>query len=409
MLCAAIGSLLSTIPYLLQQCSRYNTYPGVASNGLRSSVSIFSTCTLVLDDIIKSLLTSSNTRRDFAQAVSALEEHSELLRDHAQLFKVIYAVVQVDKTGDLIVDHTQFPDDFLDTAESMERRSFYGRCLGLHSASSEPSKAVIIHFHGGGFLAQTSQSHVSYLSHWANQLNVPVASVDYMTAPEHPYPRAVNDCFYAYAWVLRNATSLGTTAEKVILAGDSAGGNFVFGVAFLAAQYQLRKPCLVLGAYPALKISLDLSPARCLSVMDPLLPIGTLRACLNAYRGSGSTPEYNPNTGHLSQLQSGIHHCHATILNASPAYLSPLLASDEMLHSLPSVALLPSSFNPLLDDSIVMARRLHALGKDVTLRPFDGISHGFLNFHAVSRLAQQATNVCIELMDAAIKQHDQDV
>ncbi|XP_065174967.1 hormone-sensitive lipase-like isoform X1 [Sycon ciliatum] len=381
MLCAAIGSLLSTIPYLLQQCSRYNTYPGVASNGLRSSVSIFSTCTLVLDDIIKSLLTSSNTRRDFAQAVSALEEHSELLRDHAQLFKVIYAVVQVDKTGDLIVDHTQFPDDFLDTAESMERRSFYGRCLGLHS----------------------------YLSHWANQLNVPVASVDYMTAPEHPYPRAVNDCFYAYAWVLRNATSLGTTAEKVILAGDSAGGNFVFGVAFLAAQYQLRKPCLVLGAYPALKISLDLSPARCLSVMDPLLPIGTLRACLNAYRGSGSTPEYHPNTGHLSQLQSGIHHCHATILNASPAYLSPLLASDEMLHSLPSVALLPSSFNPLLDDSIVMARRLHALGKDVTLRPFDGISHGFLNFHAVSRLAQQATNVCIELMDAAIKQHDQDV
>ena len=127
----------------------------------------------------------------------------------------------------------------------------------------------------------------SYLSHWANQLNVPVASVDYMTAPEHPYPRAVNDCFYAYAWVLRNATSLGTTAEKVILAGDSAGGNFGFGVAFLAAQYQLRKPCLVLGAYPALKISLDLSPARCLSVMDPLLPIGTLRACLNAYRGSG--------------------------------------------------------------------------------------------------------------------------
>ncbi|XP_065189648.1 uncharacterized protein LOC135820250 isoform X2 [Sycon ciliatum] len=125
--------------------------------------------------------------------------------------------------------------------------------------------------------------------------------------------------------------------------------------------------------------------------------------------GSGSTPEYHPNTGHLSQLQSGIHQRHATILNASPAYLSPLLASDEMLHSLPSVALLPSSFDPLLDDSIVMARRLHALGKDVTLHPFDGISHGFLNFHAVSRLAQQATDVCIELMDAAIKQHDQDV
>ncbi|XP_065197083.1 hormone-sensitive lipase-like [Sycon ciliatum] len=121
------------------------------------------------------------------------------------------------------------------------------------------------------------------------------------------------------------------------------------------------------------------------------------------------TPDYHPNTRHLSQLQSGIHQRHATILNASPAYLSTLVASDEMLHSLPSIALLPSSLDPLLDDFIVMAGRLHALGKDVTLRPFDGISHGFLNFHAVSRLARQATNVCIELMDAAIKQHDQDV
>eukprot|EP00117_Sycon_ciliatum_P015407 scpid94767/ scgid2162/ len=58
-----------------------------------------------------------------------------------------------------------------------------------------------------------------------------------------------------------------------------------------------------------------------------------------------STPEYHPNTGHLSQLQSGIHQRHATILNASPAYLSPLLASDEMLHSLPSVALLVSHYS----------------------------------------------------------------
>eukprot|EP00117_Sycon_ciliatum_P009209 scpid41810/ scgid2162/ len=57
------------------------------------------------------------------------------------------------------------------------------------------------------------------------------------------------------------------------------------------------------------------------------------------------TPEYHPNTGHLSQLQSGIHQRHATILNASPAYLSPLLASDEMLHSLPSVALLVSHYS----------------------------------------------------------------
>lgn len=124
-----------------------------------------------------------------------------------------------------------------------------------------------------------------YLTHWANQLNAPVVSVDYSLAPESPFPRAVNDCFYAYSWVLKNCQQLGTTAKRVILAGDSAGGNFVFGVAFLAAQYKLPVPDLLLAAYPALHIALDPSPGRLQSMTDPLLPFGILKACLNAYRG----------------------------------------------------------------------------------------------------------------------------
>lgn len=53
------------------------------------------------------------------------------------------------------------------------------------------SKHLIIHCHGGGFVAQSSNSHLVYLKHWARGLGVPILSVDYSLAPEAPYPRYV--------------------------------------------------------------------------------------------------------------------------------------------------------------------------------------------------------------------------
>ena len=53
-------------------------------------------------------------------------------------------------------------------------------------------------------------------------------SVDYSLAPEAPFPRALEECFFAYAWVLNNADKLGTTAEYACLAGDSAGNALTY-------------------------------------------------------------------------------------------------------------------------------------------------------------------------------------
>jgi hormone-sensitive lipase len=51
------------------------------------------------------------------------------------------------------------------------------------------SKCLVIHCHGGGFVAQSSNSHLVYLKHWARGLGVPILSVDYSLSPEAPYPR----------------------------------------------------------------------------------------------------------------------------------------------------------------------------------------------------------------------------
>lgn len=74
-----------------------------------------------------------------------------------------------------------------------------------------PSKGLIIHCHGGGFVAQSSKSHEPYLRQWAKETGVPILSIDYSLAPEAPFPRALEEVTYAYAWALKNYNLLGCT------------------------------------------------------------------------------------------------------------------------------------------------------------------------------------------------------
>jgi acetyl esterase/lipase len=107
------------------------------------------------------------------------------------------------------------------------------RGLGSHHPVSP---GLVIHFHGGGFVSGSSATHEVYLRSWCIHLDCPIVSVDYRLAPEHAYPTAIDECFFAYCWCLANCEKLGSSAQNVVICGDSAGGN-------LAAAVTLR--CLM--------------------------------------------------------------------------------------------------------------------------------------------------------------------
>uniref|UniRef100_A0A8C6KMV1 Hormone-sensitive lipase n=1 Tax=Nothobranchius furzeri TaxID=105023 RepID=A0A8C6KMV1_NOTFU len=158
--------------------------------------------------------------------------------------------------------------------------------LGLKTKRLPSSPCLVIHFHGGGFVAQTSKSHEPYLKSWSQDLGVPILSVDYSLAPEAPFPRALEECFYAYCWALRNHHLLGWTGERVCLAGDSAGGNLSVTTAMRAAAFGVRMPDGIVAAYPATLLTAYASPSRLLTLMDPMLPLSVLSRCLSAYAGN---------------------------------------------------------------------------------------------------------------------------
>ena len=124
-----------------------------------------------------------------------------------------------------------------------------------------------------------------YLRDWAHKLGVTIVSVDYSLAPEHPFPRGLDDCFFAYAWSLANYQSLYTNAKFVCVAGDSAGANLAVAMTLKAIDHGIRIPDGIVSAYGPFLIRYSVSPSRLLSVMDPILHHGILIKCLGAYAG----------------------------------------------------------------------------------------------------------------------------
>ncbi|KAK3914126.1 Hormone-sensitive lipase [Frankliniella fusca] len=167
-----------------------------------------------------------------------------------------------------------------------------------------PSPALIFHCHGGGFVAQSSSSHEPYLRDWARRLGVPIFSIDYSLAPEAPFPRALDELVYAYCWALNNCHLLGSTAQRVVLVGDSAGANLNMGLALKCIELGLQPPVGLFMAYAPVLVSFVPSPSRLLCLMDPLLPFGFMMRCLKAYASPKETKETLSKSGATSVDES---------------------------------------------------------------------------------------------------------
>ncbi|MDE2596035.1 MAG: alpha/beta hydrolase [Sphingomonadales bacterium] len=111
---------------------------------------------------------------------------------------------------------------------------------------------VIVYYHGGGFTIGDLDSHHAFCSTVAAEMDLPVVSVHYRLAPEHPFPAAPDDAEAATRWVASAPAELGLDVAGVIPMGDSAGGN----LAIVVTQALMARPAdvpvvLQVPLYPA--------------------------------------------------------------------------------------------------------------------------------------------------------------
>lgn len=179
-------------------------------------------------------------------------------------------------------------------------KSFLSCFAGNHHEKKNYTRnSLIIHIHGGGFVAMSASSHETYLRKWSKKLEIPIISIDYRLAPENPYPDALDDVYQAYCFIIKYAENiLLLDINKIILVGDSAGGCLSMGLCNLLIIKGLRLPDALFLMYPCLRLDVDFfSPSKLISLKDQILSITFLLLCKEAYFGNNmiSTDDYFSN------------------------------------------------------------------------------------------------------------------
>ena len=123
---------------------------------------------------------------------------------------------------------------------------------------TQPDTAPIcLYLHGGAFVMGGLNSHRDLAAQLARRAQIRLLMVDYRLAPEHPFPAALDDALAVYQALLAQ----GIPALRLLLAGDSAGGNLALGTAQAIQAQGLPPPAALVLFSPWLDLT-DRSPSR---------------------------------------------------------------------------------------------------------------------------------------------------
>ena len=236
-------------------------------------------------------------------------------------------------------------------------------------AEREPGP-VVVFFHGGGFVIGDIDTYVPLCAEITRRLDLPVISVDYRLAPEHPWPGAQDDAEAAVRWVAENGAVFGRNFTSLVLCGDSAGANLT-----LVTGLALRdRPAAI--------------PTVALLALYPATDLGAHYPSDDAF-GEG----YGLDTADVAFYQE-VFKADRSSWRGSP------LVGDQT--GMPATLIVTAGLDRLRDQGRAYAAKAIAAGVPTTYREFQGTIHGFLTFRRVIPSAQGDLEVVLDISKAMI-------
>jgi acetyl esterase len=208
---------------------------------------------------------------------------------------------------------------------------------------------LVVYFHGGGWVVGSLDTSDGFCRRLAATAECVVASVDYPLAPEHRFPAAVECAVRAIEWAAQHADSWGANTTRLVVLGDSAGGNIAtvaVGRLARAGKDLVRRQIL---AYPGVTADRGASGS----------PFGTDWPLTDADR-VWFIDQYAPDE--QTRVDPDV---------------APLLSD---VAGMPRTTLLLGGCDPLLSEGLAYAGHLWSAGVSVDLHLYSGQIHGFLTF-----------------------------
>jgi phosphinothricin tripeptide acetyl hydrolase len=218
--------------------------------------------------------------------------------------------------------------------------------------------AVVLYLHGGGYVLGSPRSHRHLAAAIARAAGTAALLVDYRLAPEHPFPAALDDAVAAYRWLLER----GVAPERIVVAGDSAGGGLTVATLLALREQGLPRPGGGVCISPWVDLTCTATTYTTRKAADPIVSLEGVTTMAQAYAGTG---------------------------DPKAPLLSPLYAD---LRGLPPLLVQVGSDEVLLDDALGLGAQAAAAGVEVALEEWPAMIHVWHWFLPMLDEAQHAVD-----------------
>ncbi len=227
--------------------------------------------------------------------------------------------------------------------KKIELEHFPMELLSLKENANE--EKIILQLHGGGYVGAMRNAYRMFAGLYCEVSGgMSVLTVDYRVAPENPYPAALEDAYAAYCWLMEQ----GWTPERIIVAGDSAGGGLAMALCHYLKDRQTPLPCGLIAMSPWTDLTASGESYDTNYDKDPL------------FGGSRDTLIYNKE--------------YVEDHDPTDPYISPLFGDFQ---GFPPMLLQVGSYEMLLSDSVSVAKKAREQGVKVRLTVYEGMFHIF--------------------------------
>jgi acetyl esterase len=207
---------------------------------------------------------------------------------------------------------------------------------------------VLVYFHGGGWTMGSPKTHLRVGREFAAGGYLTI-NVDYRRAPKHRFPAAFDDCFFATQWAVENAAKYGGDAKRLAVGGDSAGGNLAGAV--LAESIQKGGPKINVGVL--------------------IYGVFDYHKAVSALGATGPSTQFYLPEDQYETLRGDRR-------------VSPLSQCGKF----PPCYIGVGTKDPLLPESLELARRMKEAGIDHDLHVIAGAPHGFFQLTPLPAYAE---------------------
>ncbi|WP_336140951.1 alpha/beta hydrolase [Acinetobacter sp. 102] len=302
--------------------------------------------------------------------------HKELQSVLAQLPELMISAEQMPAIRQFLKDHLIGDFQAHPQVECLEQwipSQYRGREIRIliyrSQALQKPSPAVLW-IHGGGYVMGTPEMDASLCERFVLEAGCQVVAVDYHLAPEYPYPAPLEDCYDSLCWLSENASALGVDADKIAVAGASAGGGLTAAVSLLARDRKGPKIAFQMPLYPMIDDRLQTHSST--EIQDS--------------RVWNEQSNRNAWAMYLGDM----------LAQQVPSYAAPARAEDYA--HLPPTYTCVGDQDPFRDETMDYVAALAKVGVPTEFHLYPGCFHGFDGYAPMTVIGQQAIQQYVQAL-----------